>query len=320
MIAIILGAGFSHIGGLPLASQLFDETPEVDRITRQRLVEKVVTRWKDWHKRCGGAPEQYLASLQENGGKAWQDALWFVGLVIVLKVGRVELVGLQPTIIRHNLNRTTQIAIHEQFWSKIFSRTFDVAVITTNYDILPERGLRHEPRPRLPRPGFHYGDGPESLAGGGYPSYSHIVKIKTSGIVPIYKLHGSISWSFNGKHLIRYHDCRPAIRGDAAIVAPMTTKVIPHYLKSTWEQASLSLLSSNLWAVVGYSLPNYDKAVRDLFFENSKHNPQIHVFDPNKAVAQSFMQLLPHCSVTAHPGLPDGLSDIDKLMELFYIR
>ena len=53
---------------------------------------------------------------------------------------------------------------------------------------------------------------------GAIPSYSHIEKISASGTVPVYKLHGSISWSHRDRQLVRYHDCRPAIRGDAAIV------------------------------------------------------------------------------------------------------
>ena len=314
MITVILGAGFSHIGGLPLASQLFDESPEVDRITRQRLVERVIRRWRLWQEKTGGAPEQYLAYLQEKADGDWHDALWFVSLVIALKVGRVEVVGMNPTITRHNLDRTTQIPALERFWSKIFKYTFDVSVVTTNYDILPERGLRPVPRPRVPRPGFHYGNGVERLAGGGYPSYSHIIKIEVSGSVPLYKLHGSISWSFRSCRLIRYHDCRPAIRGDAAIVAPMTSKVIPHYLEVTWHQAANALASSNMWIVVGYSLPEYDKAVRDLLIKSGKHKPQIHVFDPNQTVAEKYRQLLPYSIISTHQGLPDGLPDIDMVM------
>src|SRR5262249_44487649 len=148
-----------------------------------------------WHRVNSGSPEEYLADLQQSGGSEWFDAQWYVGLVIALPMGRVELVGMNPMITRHNLNRTTGVQAHEAFWSAIFRRTEDISVITTNYDILPERGIRHTRRPRVPRPGFHYGWGPEPLEGGGYPSYSHIQKISAAGSVPIHKLHGSISWS-----------------------------------------------------------------------------------------------------------------------------
>lgn len=314
MITVFLGAGFSKVGGVPLASELFDARPEVDRITRQRLVERVVSRWEQWHSSTGGVPEEYLAFLESRGGHAWRDAVWFVGLVITLRVGRVELVGPQPTVVRHNVDRTTQIPVHEEFWSTIFRRTDEVAVITTNYEILPERGLRHEPRPRVPRPGFNYGNGPEPLAGGGYPSYAHIRKIATLGSVPLLKLHGSVSWSVRDQALVRYHDCRPAIRGDAAILAPVTDKSVPPYLRPTWEQASDCLANSGMWLVVGYSPPAYDEAVRELLSGSADHGPSVHVFDPREEAVAGYVSLLPKASVERHPGLPEGLADLRILL------
>jgi hypothetical protein len=197
----------------------------------------------------------------------------------------------------------------------IFRRTQDVSVITTNYDVLPERGIRHRPRPRVPRPGFHYGDGPEQLAGGGYPSYSHIQKIATSGTVPIYKLHGSVSWSYRGSKLVRYHDCRPAIRGDAAIVAPVTAKALPHYLHPVWRGAEAALRSSRLWLVVGYSLPDYDHLVRGLLERSASPERTVHVFDPDDGVSQRFQSLLPDQEVRPHPGLPEGVPQVESLMD-----
>lgn len=82
-----------------------------------------------------------------HGGRIWQEAQWYVGLIIALRMGRLQLVGGRPTLIHHNVNRTSGIAVHEDFWTRIFSQTEAVSVITTNYDILAERGLRHTPRP-----------------------------------------------------------------------------------------------------------------------------------------------------------------------------
>ena len=42
-VAVILGAGFSAVAGVPLASQLLDHRPEVDRVIREKLVDRVVT-------------------------------------------------------------------------------------------------------------------------------------------------------------------------------------------------------------------------------------------------------------------------------------
>lgn len=313
MISIFLGAGFSAPAHVPLASQLFDAKPNIDKITRQRLVDRVLGRWHDWQSGNTGSPEEYLAALQQSGGRAWLDAQWYVGLVIALAMGRVELVGRNPTITRHNLDRTTGVNAHEAFWTAIFRRTEDISVLTTNYDILPERGIRHIRRPRVPRPGFHYGWGPERLAGGGYPSYSHIQKISAAGTVPIYKLHGSISWSYRNGELVRYHDCRPAIRGDAAIVAPVTAKTLPEYLQPVWSNARNALLSSHTWLIVGYSIPAYDLIVRGLLRESASEGLVVHVFDPDPRVAERFQCLL-GTTVLQHRGLPEGIVELQDII------
>lgn len=315
MIAIFLGAGFSAPADVPLASQLFDARPDVDGVTRERLVDRVLRRWNQWKDTNGRSPEEYLADLQEGAGEAWEDAQWYVGLVIALAMGRVELVGTNLKITRHNLNRTTGVQAHEDFWNTIFRRTEDISVVTTNYDILPERGIRHERRPRVPRPGFHYGWGPEPLSGGGYPSYSHIQKISAAGTVPIYKLHGSVSWSYHKGQLVRYHDCRPAIQGKAAIVAPVTAKALPTYLESVWTNAGSALSSSHTWLVVGYSLPEYDALVRKLLRDSARDNLVVHVFDPDPAVKQRFQSLLGDCTtVVPHEGLPNGIGDLPDIL------
>lgn len=313
MIAVFLGAGFSWLGGVPLARNIFDYKPVVDRITRHRLVERVVSGWNTWHASTGGAPEEYLAFLQLHGGRSWLDAVWFVGLVIALEMGQVERVGMKPTITRHNVDRTSGVAEHEQFWTVLFKTGRSTAVVTTNYDILIERGLRHKPRPRVPRPGFNYGFGPENLAGGGYPSYAHIVKVRAEGSVPIFKLHGSISWSVRKGSFVRYHDCRPAIRGDAAIVAPVVEKSLPPLFEPLWTGARHALQSSPIWLIVGYSLPEYDRLVLDLLRTSIAHRPEIHVFDPNSAIPSHYERLLDQ-PVVGHAGLPSGLSDLDSIL------
>lgn len=301
------GAGFSKIGGAPLANELFDMEPEVDRIARERLVARVVRKWLEWHRNQNGTPEQYLAYLQEQGGRDWLDAVWFVSLRIALQMGRVELVGMQRTITRHNIDRTTGVSAHELFWRVLFGIAQEVAVVTTNYDILCERGLRIKPRPRKSLPGFNYGSGREVLQGGGYPSYSHIIKVACEGRVPVYKLHGSVSWSARDGTLAKYHDCRPAIRGDAAIIAPVTNKGIPETFEPIWKFAALALNATSTFVVIGYSLPEYDVAVRDLLKRNLVSETRIVVFDPDPTVADRYRRLLPRNVVTARPGFPDGI-------------
>src|SRR5439155_25476764 len=123
MITIFLGAGFSVLGKVPLASQLFNGQPEVDVVSRQRLLERVLAGWERWHGRTGGTPEQYLAALEANGGKEWQDATWYVALVIAIHMGYVRIVGAKPTIVRHTLNVTSGNDAHESFWTAVFRHT-----------------------------------------------------------------------------------------------------------------------------------------------------------------------------------------------------
>lgn len=313
MIAVFLGAGFSAVGGVPLASQIFDRRPEVDRVGRHRLMERVEAGWDDWHARTGGSPEQYLAHLELSGaGGQWRDATWYVSLVIALSMGTIQDIGFrqQPTIVKTNINRTVGIPSHERFWTTLFRQTEDVTVITTNYDIIAERGLRNTPRPRLHRPGFHYGNGPERLLGGGAPSFSHVRPIMASGRIPLLKLHGSVSWSIGRSAIGHYFDCRPALHGKALIVAPVTEKSIPSYLRPMWDKAARALSQSDTWLVIGYSFPTYDETVNSLLSANANHYTHVHILNPDPTVTARVKNLLPSATVSGHPGIPQGIDDV----------
>jgi hypothetical protein len=318
MISVFLGAGFSAVGGVPLASQLFDVQPDVDRVTRQRLVERVKAGWDDWYARTHGSPEQYLGHLESSGaGGQWRDATWYVSLVIALSLGTIRGISYtqQKTIIQTNLNRTSGIPCHEDFWTALFRRTEDITVITTNYDIVAERGLRNTPRPRRHRPGFHYGDGPEKLLGSGAPSFSHVRPIMASGRIPLLKLHGSVSWSIENGAIGHYFDCRPAIQGKALIIAPVTEKVVPPHLERIWEKAADALSRSRTWLMIGYSCPAYDATVNSLLVANARHAPNVHILNPDRSVAARVQHLLPSATVTNHPGIPDGIDDVATILD-----
>jgi len=306
---IFLGAGFSSVAGVPLAAELFREEPEVDRITRQRLVRAVQARWLSWHKRTGGAPEEYLAQLEAEGGAPWHEAVWYASLVIALRMGELQPIGFQRqlTVTKQNLDRKS-VPIHEEFWTGVFTRTIPVAVITTNYDILAERGIRHMPRPLVARPGFNYGAGDQYLAGGGYPSYSHIQRIAVSGSVPLLKLHGSVSWAERADTLVQFHDCRPAIRGDAVIVAPVRGKRPPSLLEPIWLAARRALSHAERVVVVGYSLPEYDDQVIELL-RTSPRTCRFHIFDPAPNLAERYENILGRATVQ-HRGLPDAIGEL----------
>ncbi len=309
---IFLGAGFSRVAGVPLAGELFREEPEVDRVTRQRLVSSVRARWLEWRERTEGTPEEYLAQVEAEGGAIWRDAVWYASLVIALKMGELREIGFQRqiTLTKQNLDRRS-VPVHEEFWSAVFTRTVPIAVMTTNFDILAERGMRHRPRPRVPRPGFNYGVGDEHLAGGGYPSYAHIRRIVACGTVPLLKLHGSVSWAEHKGNLVRYHDCRPAVRGDAVIVAPVRGKRPPPSLEATWNHARVALAQAERVVVVGYSLPEYDDQVIALLRATAA-GCVFHLLDPDPNLAARYEGALDRI-VIQHPGLPAAVSELDFL-------
>jgi len=311
---VFLGAGFSRIAGVPLAGELFRDEPVVDRVVRQRLVQTVRTGWLRWQSRVGGSPEEYLAELEEQGSFPWTEAVWYASLVIALKMGE-----LRETSFRRQLQLTKQDLMrrstpaHEDFWTAIFTRVPLLAVITTNYDILAERGMRHQPRPRVPRPGFHYGSGDAYLEGGGYPSFSHLRPIVASGKVPLLKLHGSVSWARRGDKLVQYHDCRPAIRGDALIVAPVRGKQPPKVLDPIWHRAKEAIALAERIVVVGYSLPNYDDQVTALL-RSSREGCEFRVLDPSPGLDKKYKEVLRR-PVIQHPGLPQAVQNLSFLNE-----
>jgi hypothetical protein len=128
------------------------------------------------------------------------------------------------------------------------------------------------------------------------------------------KLHGSVSWSLRDGRIVRYHDCRPAIRGDALIVAPVTEKSVPSALLPIWEQASSVLAASDTWIIIGYSFPPYDLAINELFRSNAAHGPDVHILNPDQNVADRVRSLLPPAAVHAHAGLPGGLEDVPAIL------
>jgi hypothetical protein len=315
MITLFLGAGLSSLAGVPLASELFSEEPIVDRVSRANLVSRVLHSWNSWHEKTGGSPEEYIAYLDSNQAPGLRDTVWYVALLITLRVATVRYVGGQPQITRHHITLTSGVPQIEAFWTTVFRRTSDIAVVTTNYDIIAERAIRNQPRPRVPRPGFNYGSGTVKLEGRGYPTFAHIRPNYANGTVPLLKLHGSISWSVEAGSIVPYVDCRPAIRGNAAIVAPAKEKVIPDYLSSTWDIAADVLRDSTRWLVVGYSLPEYDLQVRELLASCADHSPRIHIFDPWPLAAERFETFLPKLDIHRHPGIPGGLDDLEHILE-----
>ena len=66
--ALILGAGFSHVAGLPLAKDLFDSEFLIPSRAANRRYEAVLREWRAWkltHPAQG--PELFLSELYRTG-------------------------------------------------------------------------------------------------------------------------------------------------------------------------------------------------------------------------------------------------------------
>lgn len=128
--------------------------------------------------------------------------------------------------------------------------------------------------PHRNKPIFHYGGFP-------YTQYVRKMKnitskdfqeIKIDGPIALFKMHGSLNWSFEWSpdRMKMHDDVRPVFRvgrevGVPEVVPPREEKDAPRWLQGIWSGAEVALQESQVWFVCGYSLPEYDTALRNLF-------------------------------------------------------
>jgi hypothetical protein len=324
-VACLLGAGFSFVAGVPLARDLFRSNWLIAMSERSscrfRMVRAHYEKWQEYNP--GKYPEQYMGlaytgRLGQNPPK-WEWIIEYISSVIASA-------GTPPASLNRNprysnrLNRPILCASHQSFWRCIFGITKDVSVITTNYDILVERELRHRPMQRPPSPGCFYGGlpRPQILKGAAQPfsRWAPERTIEMTGAIPVFKLHGSLNWTVEGESLVAYQDMRAAFRhgGTAAIIPPVTEKLVPTWLQSIWHDAEVSLRKSDVWVVCGYSMPAYDVEVLKLLKAGGMYRPvTIILLSPEAdALMKKCVDLLPTASIICLPGLPEGIEPLGR--------
>jgi hypothetical protein len=213
--------------------------------------------------------------------------------------------------------------IHTYFFSSVLKFFSYFSVVTTNYDLLIERSLRHRPMKRVFGPGFYYGgiERPQTLKGVFYPFNVNNPQqfLQLEGTVPIYKLHGSLNWSIEEGRLRMYQDMRPAFRhgGTAAIVPPIPEKKAPPWLLTIWKAAEQELSSADVWIVCGYSLPDYDRSIHELLADAAgTAKKRIFIMDPlSEDLANKFQRVASSAEVIPLRGLPEGVEDLFKTIE-----
>ena len=316
--ALILGAGFSHVAGLPLAKDLFDSEFLIPSREAKRRYEAVLREWRAWksvHPTQG--PEQFLSELYRTATRGpipWAWAAELVAAILATPLPRDR--GPYQARYGGRITRPVNVADHEAFWAVACSRFRVTAVVTTNYDLLVERGLRHRPMRRSNRPGIYYGGlgRPQVLKGTALPFSAAKPDrfIELEGTIPLYKLHGSLNWGLEAGALRLYQDLRPAFRhgGDAQIVPPVVEKEAPTWLLDVWEGARQALTSCSTWLVCGYSLPTYDRAITQLVAEAGTAGAltRIILMDPYATdLASRWQAVAPNAKLHLLPGLPEAL-------------
>jgi hypothetical protein len=322
-VLCFLGAGYSSIAGVPLAKNLFRPNYLLAMSERShRRFTKILKHYENWQQNHPEKdPEQYLGDLYRLAGPQWAWAVEYLSAVIASA-------GTPPSSLNRNprysnrVSRPSECAIHRQFWDTILGKTDDLTVVTTNYDLLIERTLRHRRMRRPPSPGCFYGGlpRPQHLKGAAQPFSIRSPErlIEMTGTIPVYKLHGSLNWSLTGQTVVTYQDMRPAFRhgGDAAIIPPIPEKLVPAWLKAVGCEAALALRRSNVWIICGYSAPAYDTEVRRLLTDGGTGRPlTVLLLSPDSDFLRTrWKDIVPETNIIPLPGLPEGIQALTNYL------
>ncbi|MBV8858475.1 MAG: hypothetical protein JOZ02_16195 [Acidobacteria bacterium] len=323
MIAsVILGAGFSYVAGLPLTKDLFETSilPSTKSDKAKRNHEEVMAAWKVWKKENPeGNAEQWLRLLYENRGFAllgttWENALNFaMARLVKLPPGR-------NAAYYHGITTCIDNEVHKDFWEKIRGAFTLKYVVSMNYDILAEQGLKCQYSKERVAPICYYG---------GF-QWQQVVKkmtdvtkhryenVELGHEVALFKMHGSINWAFEPHGFKIHDDVRAAFRvdqklGEVAIIPPLPEKDVPDWLINVWKQAEESLSHSQVWIICGYSLPDYDVALKNFFKRaaDKTFGLRLYILDPfSSDLAGKWENIAPVGTVIKKlPGLPEGLEN-----------
>lgn len=338
-LCCIIGAGYSSLAGLPMASKLFDKVPKADSKSNRNCFAKVKSHYDQWHKlnaSCG--PEEYLSELYLNqsslfplfenhpepysnsssSSPSFQELVRFITAVLGVPGFRSML----PSTWRYQksvLNQT-HCEIHRTFWRIILDCNVDCAVVTTNYDIQIERCLRNRTMIRVFGPGCHYGGipKPQFLNGGLGKIRSNYIQAEMDGPIPVMKLHGSLNWCLHENMIRIYHDVRPAhrIKDSAAIIPPIKEKYIPSWAKQIWIEAEKHLSVADTWIICGYSLPEYDTPIRELISRAAHEKLRdVVIIDPHaRDLLARYLSVLGNANVICLQGLPDCLDELYRTL------
>lgn len=320
--ALILGAGFSRSAGLPLTRDLFNsrELPpsksEQDRIGLEEVAE-AHDFWKASHP--NESAEVWLKGIFESGknskalfGTTWENAIQFA----LRRLVRVQ--NAHPDPYYHGICTAYVHPIHDRFW-RFIKGNFDLkSIVTLNYDILVEQALhrsyeKHRTAPECYYGGFMYTQTVRKMKN--ITSKDNVELVQLGNKYCLYKLHGSINWAWEHSPTMKIHDdVRAAFRREPkyrpAIIPPLPEKELPKEFSQIWNEARIALRGADTWIVCGYSMPDYDLALKEFFLETmtSPTLKRLIILDPNSDQLKSkWVTESKSLKITSLPGLPEAL-------------
>lgn len=324
---VILGAGFSYAAGLPLTRDLFDvnvmppraqsKAAEVDydevrrAFARARNEDPLLTA------------ESWLAQLYAERQSPLQRMLFGTRWDQAIRYALARLVVLPKGSNAHyyyGIGRNYCNPIHRQFWDRLEHQLDVKYIVTLNYDLLVEQALhndrstRHRTPPRCRYGGFQHVQAVRKMKN--VITKEHDLMQLGDAFV-LYKLHGSVNWAWepHSPTMKIHEDVRAVFRSDnaygvPAIVPPIPEKEMPPEFGQIWNEARKVLGQASTWIVCGYSLPDYDQALRQFFGEILRGRPmtRLVLLNPDSiSVGERWKALGANCAIETLAGLPDAL-------------
>lgn len=324
--AVILGAGFSQAAGFPRTRDLFESTdlPRAQSPAASENYLKVRQAYGGWKaEHPDSHAEHWLAHLYELRENPLQEIAHGTTWDQAVRYALAQLVHLPPGRNAHyyyGICNSDCHPVHGRFWKRIRDEYHARSIVTVNYDILVEQALHSEPSRHRTAPACYYGGFQHVQV---VRKLTNVVKQKAELVqlgneIALYKLHGSLNWAWerHSPTLKIHQDVRAVFRhdneiGPPAIVPPIPEKQMPMEFAQVWTEARKSLNECDTWIVCGYSLPEYDIALREFFGEilRLRKGTTILLLDPySHALCGRWTSLAPAVTrVKPLPGIPEAL-------------
>ena len=292
-IAMFAGAGFSKAWGLPLANEIMDmqaiRTKSFPKKWQVELIDKVEAVWNDTNHIHGGVVDEFARMLQQSelagdvsDKLSFEEFTSFLALRLSSEHWRVGAAHETKGGTGDHIRKQRSVTKGYLALLKGLKNQDLIGIVTTNYDLVIEKLIGPTDSGRLG--GFNYGETGEALQGRHFTGSQWSYKLDTiTGKIPLLKLNGSLNWAISPDgQVVKFIDARYS-RGRTypVLITPPATGVKHDKLQLVWDRAEQVLSTADIWIFCGYSIPDYDQAVRDLLRASAKNVRRVIILDTN---------------------------------------